>query len=259
MTANGGTVNNAIEQATHPDRWIRAQGRGINVGPAERAVSAIGGAALLAFSLSRGRLRWMGLPVSAALLYRGITGNCPLNTALGRNSAIAHGGHTSPVSSVERGEGRKVERSVIVERPVAELYAFWRDFTNLPAFMEHLKAVTVLDDRRSHWVARGPGGSNVEWDAEIHNEIENELIAWRSLPGADVANAGSVHFRELPAGRGTEVRVVLSYEPPAGELGVAIAKLFGEEPSQQVRDALRRFKQLMEAEGATNASQPVGE
>jgi uncharacterized membrane protein len=139
----------------------------------------------------------------------------------------------------------KVERAITIDRPAHELYAFWRDFENLPRFMEHLESVTVIDATRSHWIARAPVGQRVEWDAEIHNEVPDELIAWRSLPGSEIANAGSVHF--TPAGGGTEVRVVLSYEPPAGRLGDAVARLFGEAPAQQVQDDLRRFKQVMEA------------
>ena len=111
--------------------------------------------------------------------------------------------------------------------------------------MDHLESVTVLDENRSHWVAKAPVGTRVEWDAVIHNEIENELIAWRSLPKADVNNAGSVHFNSVGEGA-TEVRVVLSYQPPAGKLGAVVAKLLGEEPSTQVDDDLRRFKQVME-------------
>ncbi len=103
----------------------------------------------------------------------------------------------------------------------------------------------MVDVRRSHWTAKAPAGASVEWEAEIHNEIPNELIAWRSLPGSDVPNAGSVHFRDVPGG--TEVRVVLAYEPPAGRVGAAIARLFGEEPSQQVAEDLDRFREIMEA------------
>ncbi|HYC31071.1 MAG TPA: SRPBCC family protein, partial [Gemmatimonadales bacterium] len=110
----------------------------------------------------------------------------------------------------------------------------------------HLESVRVMDERRSHWVAKGPAGSRIEWDAEIHNELPNELIAWRSLPGAEVDHAGSVHFEPSAAG-GTEVRVILRYDPPGGKAGAAVARLFGEEPSQQVAEDLRRFKQVMEA------------
>ena len=155
--------------------------------------------------------------------------------------------------------GITVERVVTVNRPAHELYGFWRDFTNLPRFMNHLASVSVLDDRHSHWVSRAPLGTRVEWDAEISDEQPDELLAWRSLPGSDVANDGSVRFSPAPAGRGTEVRVRLNYHPPAGPAGLAVAKLFGEEPDQQVREDLRRFKAVMEAgEAPTNDGQPSG-
>jgi len=135
-----------------------------------------------------------------------------------------------------------------------EVYRFWRNFENLPRFMDHLEAVTVIDENRSHWVAKGPAGTRVEWDAVIHNEMDDELIAWRSLPGSEINNAGSVHFTPTTDGMGTEVRVVLSYEPPAGKLGVAFAKLLGEEPSKQVADDLRRLKQVMDSGDVGTAS-----
>jgi len=120
--------------------------------------------------------------------------------------------------------------------------------------MDHLESVTVTDETRSHWVAKAPAGTKVEWDAVIHNEIPNQLIAWRSLPGADVNNAGSVHFTDTGPGSRTEVRVVLSYEPPAGRVGAVVAKLLGEEPSKQVEDDLRRFKQVMESSELTGTA-----
>lgn len=150
-------------------------------------------------------------------------------------------------------------QTVTIDKSPEELYRFWRDFENLPRFMKHLRAVRVLDDKRSHWIADAPAGQSVEWDAEIINEAANELIAWRSLPGADIGNAGSVRFEPAPAGRGTEVKVNLEYDPPAGALGMAFAKLLGEEPAHQVADDLRRFKQLMEAgEIPTTEGQPSG-
>lgn len=218
---------------------------GVNVGRTERIASGLAGAALVAFSLRQRRLRGLLLPLGGGLLVRALTGHCPVNRALGRNTALDDEA-VSPVASVGRGQGVKVEKSVTIDRPAHELYAFWRDFENLPRFMEHLESVTVIDPRRSHWTAKAPAGQRVEWDAEIHNEIPDELIAWRSLPGSEIANAGSVHFESLGDG-GTEVRVVLSYEPPAGRVGDAVARLFGEAPSQQVEDDLRRFKQVMEA------------
>ncbi|TDC81053.1 SRPBCC family protein [Micromonospora sp. KC606] len=139
-----------------------------------------------------------------------------------------------------------MEVGVTVNRPASEAYRFWRDLENLPGFMAHLESVRVDDLRRSRWTARGPAGQSVSWDAEIVEDRPNELIAWRSLPGAPVPNAGRVRFVPAPGDRGTEVRVELGYAPPAGRLGRAVAKLFGEEPEQQVRDDLRRFKQVLE-------------
>lgn len=136
--------------------------------------------------------------------------------------------------------------SVTINRPPEELYRFWRDFRNLPRFMSHLEAVEVREDGRSHWRASGPLGTTVEWDAEIVEERPNELIAWRSLEGADVDNSGSVRFTRGPGGRGAELRVEMRYAPPAGRVGAAIASLLGEDARQQVRTELRRFKALME-------------
>lgn len=140
----------------------------------------------------------------------------------------------------------EMRHSVTVQRPVEEVYGFWRDFQNLPQFMRHLESVTVQGPSRSHWRATAPGGGSVEWDAEITEEIPNELIAWRSLPGSDVANSGHVRFMEAPGGRGTEVRLALEYDPPLGKLGSKVALLFREEPTQQAKDDLRHFKQVLE-------------
>ena len=236
---NGVASNESWENLRRP----QTADDGVNVGKTERLMSGIAGAAVIALALRRKRLRGMLLPLGMSLLSRAVSGRCPVNRALGRNTAKA--GRRSPVASVARGEGIKVERTITVNRPREEVYRFWRQLENLPRFMDHLESVTVLDEDLSHWVAKGPAGTRVEWDASIHNEIENELIAWRSLPGSDIDNAGSVHF--IPAGDGTEVRVVLRYDPPAGRVGAAVAKLLGEEPDQQVEEDLRRFKQVMEA------------
>lgn len=139
----------------------------------------------------------------------------------------------------------QASRSVTIRRPREEVYQFWRDLENLPRFMHHVLAVTSVGQGRSHWTVSAPGGT-VEWDAEIVQEQPNERLAWRSLPSSDVRHEGSVEFRVAPADRGTEVKVTLQYEPPVGSLGAMVAKLFGEEPEQQLRDDLRRFKQVME-------------
>lgn len=138
------------------------------------------------------------------------------------------------------------KRAITINKPLEEVYAYWRNFENLPTFMRHLESVHIIDERRSHWVARAPAGQTVEWDATITEERENELIAWESDDDAFVYNEGSVRFAPAPGGRGTEVRVDLRYEPPGGVLGSKIAMLWREEPGQQVQDDLRRFKQMME-------------
>jgi uncharacterized membrane protein len=167
---------------------------------------------------------------------------------------------------LDRGMGRgalmygiPVEHVVTINRSPEECYSFWRKLDNLPRFMQHLEAVQVTDGRLSHWVAKAPAGTKVEWDAEITEDRPNQMLAWRTLEGADVPNAGTVRFEPAPPGRGTIVRVTLQYDPPAGRLGSVVAKLFGEEPDQQVRGDLRRFKQLMETgEVPTTEGQPAG-
>jgi len=152
-----------------------------------------------------------------------------------------------------------VETSIAINKSPEELYAFWRDFKNLPIFMKNLESVTEMDRWNSHWVARGLGGARVEWDAEVYNEEENKLIAWRSLENADVVNAGSVRFEKAPEGRGTYVRVTMNYNPPAGKLGATVAQLLGTEPLQLIKEDLRRLKQVLEAgEIATIAGQTSG-
>ena len=140
----------------------------------------------------------------------------------------------------------RTKRSVTIGKPVEEVYAFWKNFENLPTFMRHLESVTVTGESRSHWVAKAPGGRTVEWDAQTTDDVENERISWHSLEGSDVYNAGSVTFAPAPGNRGTEVRVELEYDPPFGKLGSKVAMLFREEPGQQVQDDLRHLKQVME-------------
>lgn len=152
----------------------------------------------------------------------------------------------SPIASVRHGEGVKVAEVVTILASPDKLYAFWRDFRNLPRFMTHLKQVEVISSERSRWTVDGPFGREVRWEATIHNDVPGELIAWRSVESADVANAGSVRFTPAPAGRGTEVRVTLEYAPPAGGAGALAAGLFGPAPSRQVADSLRELKRLFE-------------
>ncbi len=153
----------------------------------------------------------------------------------------------------------RVEKTLTINKPAEELYRFWHDFENLPRFMKHLKEVKVYDSKRSHWTTTGPLGGSVEWDADIIEDRENELIAWKSAAGADVDNSGSVQFKPAPNNLGTEVKVITEYNPPGGAIADAIAKLFGEAPEQQLGDDLRRFKMIVEAgEIATTEGQPKG-
>src|SRR5690606_38922101 len=160
---------------------------------------------------------------------------------------------------VTQDRGVHAQRTITINRPIDEVYRFWRNFENLPRFMRHLESVTQADSRRSRWVAKGPMGLQVEWDAEIVEDRENELIRWASLEGSQVATSGGVEFRQGPVGRGTEVRVDLRYDPPAGMLGAAVAKVFGADPDQTMNEDLDKFKALMETgEVPTIEGQPRG-
>ena len=234
--------------------------RNINIGKTERWASSIGGGALAVYGLTRGSLGGIALALlGGALINRGVSGHCAVYDAMGHSSAEEDTTRRGDKVSVPGGRGIKVEKSVTINRPAEEIYSFWRNFQNLPRFMKHLESVNETGDGRSHWVAKAPAGQIVEWDAEVYNDKENEMIAWRSLEGSDVNNAGSVHFTPLGGGRGTAVRVVFKYEPPGGAVGALVAKLFGENPEQQVDEDLRRLKQVLEAgEIATTKGQPSG-
>ena len=155
-------------------------------------------------------------------------------------------GRYGPNISSLAGDGLRVERTMTILRSPAELYLEWRDLTHWPELVPMLESVTLHDDRLSHWVARGPANTRIEWDAELITDEPDQFIAWRAVESSDVFNAGSVHFETAPGGRGTEVRVVLTYMPPAGRLDAAMATIFGKSADRQVREGLRRFKQRME-------------
>jgi uncharacterized membrane protein len=159
----------------------------------------------------------------------------------------------------QSGRSIQVKKSITISRPPEEIYRFWRDFQNLPRFMKNLEEVQTTNDNRSHWVAKGPGGKKIQWDAEMIQDEPNRMISWRSLAGADVDNSGSVRFDPAPGGRGTIVRVEFHYMPPAGVLGATFAKIFGRAPEQQVHEDLHRFRQIIEAgEIITTEGQPAG-
>ena len=228
----------------------------VNVGRVERWLSMVAGGALAAYALKRREKPGGAAAIAgAALLYRGATGHCDVYQALGVNHSDVHPARREGTGRIaDRGSdtrsqlgGRRgihVEESVTINRPLSELYRFWRNFENLPQFMNHLESVATREEGISHWVARGPARMPVEWDARIINEVSDKVIGWQSLEGSTISTAGSVNFDEGP--HGTRVTVHLQYNPPGGKLGAAVAKLFGEEPNQTIREDLRRFKQLME-------------
>lgn len=211
----------------------------------ERWASLIGGGAMVLMGLKQGSLRGaLTALAGGGLIYQGATKQSTIQQA---QEAI---GINQPI---------KVEKTVTINKSAEELYRFWHNFENLPTFMKHLKSVKVYNEKRSHWIANAPLDNSVEWDAEILEDRENEFISWASVEGADIDNSGFVRFKKAPVERGTEVKIVLEYNPPGGALGATVAKLFGEEPEQQIDDELRRFKMLMEAgEIATTEGQSSG-
>ena len=213
-----------------------------NVSSSERWASLLAGSALLGYGISARSGSLLSSLAGGYLIFRAMTGHCPGYQAMGVSMSDA----TAENSVIAAGHGTKVEETITIARPVNEIYQFWRDFENLPKFMTHLLDVDTTTDGQSHWVAQGPLGLRVEWDAELITDTPNEVIAWRSLQGSDVDTAGSVHFRTVGAGQ-TEIRVILKYDPPAGKLGTAVAKLVGQEPKQQVREDLQRLKMLLES------------
>lgn len=177
--------------------------------------------------------------------------DAPLTTAV-------HQRDVAKAAADERGwdEAAVVGRTVTINAPRDTLYQFWRDFQNLPRFMENVERVDVPDSHRSHWVISAPAGRTVEWDSVITEDVAGEVIAWESVEGADIRNTGRIEFRDGPPGRGTEVTATIVYDPPGGDLGKLIAKLFQKEPKIQARRELRRFKQLMETGEISTSEAP---
>ena len=232
-----------------------------NVHQMERLASIIAGSAMGIYGL-RETLKHHSIPGAglvlggAALIRRGVTGHCDLYNAVGVNTAESP---QTGNATIGYQQGVRVDHSVTVNAGRESVYAFWRNLENLPHFMKHVQSVKQLDEHRSRWVVEGPAGARIEWEAEIINEIPNELLAWRSLPGASINNAGSVRFEHATAGRGTKVIVSLQYAPPAGQIGAKLVKLLGNNPEQEVDEELHRLKSIIEAgEIPTSAGQPAG-
>ena len=224
----------------------------VNVGTVERIGSVAAGATLLYLARRQGRnagpagtrkirrstrrviARWVER-AGTGLVVRGLVGYCPVNELIGRDS------HSTETRTALGGpRGIHVLESIVVPVVPPVAYRFWRDLSNLPRFMSHLERVDVVDATHSHWVAKAPAGLQVSWDARIINDVENKLIAWRSLDHADVVSAGSVRFR--PASNGTAITVHLQYAPPGGKLVDWIAEAFGQSASRAIREDLQRLE-----------------
>lgn len=204
------------------------------------------GSALVSYGLAR--RSWRGLcyfAFATPLIYRGLAGTWPGRRANGMAAAAGDDEDTRVALGGNRGV--HVREAVTIDVPAPKAFEYWQRLENLPRFMQHLESVTDEGERRSHWVACGPAGIRVSWDADIINEIENKLIAWRSVPGSDIVTAGSVNFDSLGEGGGTRVTVHLQYDPPAGKVGDLIATLLGGSPAQTIRADLKHFKEILEA------------
>ena len=256
------TSSRARRSGTRPG-ILQRNASALNVARPERIASVVLGAALIAYGIRRrDRAGIATALLGGGFLQRGATGHCSVYQALGVSTgsadavleAPARGELRSRAATVNARKAIKVERAVTIDRRRAELYEFWRDFERLPHFMEHLVSVSSSSPTRSHWIAKAPAGRTVEWDAEIVNDVPDSIIAWKTVGHPDVANAGAVNFSDAPGGRGTIVKVTLDYEPPAGRIGAVLARLFGEEPDRQVREDLRKFKQLMETGEITTST-----
>lgn len=223
--------------------------RKVNVGLIDRRLSLISGAALGVGGIMT-MINRRFIPGAAMLafggmfLYRGSTGYCSIYDTIGISTA-----GTSDT-------GITIEHSLTINRSPQDVYDFWRDFSNLPRFMDHLESVQISGPRTSHWKAKSPVGAPVEWDAEL-TEDSPHRIRWTALENAEIPNEGSVEFREASAGRGTEVHVTMRYFPPAGTAGKAAAKVLNMITRQQVEEDLKKFKQVMET-GETATSKRTG-
>jgi uncharacterized membrane protein len=219
----------------------------INVGETERMVSVGLGAFLLSSGLSnltrhpiRGILRTL---IGGAILYRGVSGHCPVYEGLGKTKGVSH---TQAIN---------IRTGLIVNKPKDEVYSFWRKLENLPLFMKHLASVTEIDSKHSHWEADIPGGmGRIKWNAEIVKEEEGYLIGWQSIPNSTINNAGKVTFKDALGGQGTELEVVISYHPPAGQLGAGIAKSLNPVLEKMIRQDIMNFKDYIETKHQSPAS-----
>lgn len=213
-----------------------------NIGEVERVLSIAAGIGLGLAGLARGGGKgFMLATLGAGCAWRGFTGHCQGYKFLGINNA-----ERNPATAVPAKQGIRVDKTLLIARPAPDLYRFWRRLENLPQVMRHLKNVRSIDSQHSRWVAEGAFGNDLQWDAELINEREDEMLAWASLPGGDLETAGSVHFRPLENEQGTEVVISLKYNPPAGQMGAHLANILGEGIEAKLDEDLATFKDVME-------------
>lgn len=228
-------------QGLRPSRSTRSCRLQRNISETERTLSAAGGALCTLLGASRGGLSGLiGVAIGAGLLYRGATGHCHGYDLLGMNNS-----EQAPTAGVPARQGVRVEESVVVRGSAHELYSYWRELENLPRLFSGLTSVEVLDRTRSHWIAEAPLGQQLAWDAELIADEEGRLISWRSLPGSQVANAGSVRFEQLTEGREPLTRVLVSikFNPPGGAIANLLADAAGEGLAGRLQRGLEEFRQ----------------
>lgn len=237
---SGGSRMGSFGQGGRGGQERGAQG----TGSAYQMAPLVVGGLMAALGVRRGG--WLGYGIALAglgVIQQAFSGKPDIAQWVGMGGSVDHESRATTVS-----------HTVTINRSAEDLYSFWRDFSNLPQFMNHIERIEVIDDRNSHWVAKAPAGLRVSWDAQVTDDQPNRRLAWRAIEGSDVPNWGHVEFRPAPGGRGTELHAVIRYEPPGGALGRAVAKLLGEEPQQQMVDDLNRFKRMMETTGAGSGS-----
>lgn len=221
----------------------------VNVGDSERVASVAGGVALISVAVfKRGPLSIPALFSGLVLVLRGLTGVCPAYTALNIHTTGPSSPRRSENVSVPAETGIHVVRAVTINRSAEHLYNFWRNPANLPSVMKYVESVEYVGPERAHWTIKLPGGVKSEFDAEIHTDVPNEVISWRSMPGAQISNAGSIRFKPVVSGQGTEVILTLEFVPPGGALGQAVMKMFNDAPAQYIGQYLHDFKLMMEAD-----------
>ena len=223
----------------------------MNLGRWERIGSVAAGAGLLYLASQRPRMRGARQILGAGLVARGVTGYCAVKQALVGDEAA----RTDTKRWLGGAAGIHVRESVVIGRPVGEVYRFWRDLANLARFLRHVERIDVIDPRRSHWVVRGPGQMRLEWDAEILSDEPDALLSWKSTTPADIVSAGSVIFRPIGSEQ-TQIAVHFQYSPPGGRVGRKLAALLGQDPQMQVREDLQRLRGLLERREDASVLEP---